>query len=173
MTSHEMRNPLSVVMLSADSSMDAIKQIRALTSQVSSKQLQVNLEGIQDEIHTCLDALQTIISCSLHQKRVIDDVLTLSKLDSDLILITPVRAQPMVVVAEAVKMFEIECSKENIDLCCIEDASLSLLVADWVMMDPSRLHQVSYSLTEHKFPRSLAVDSHQSSDQRDQILPRS
>jgi hypothetical protein len=49
-----------------------------------------NYIRLQKDISTSIDALQTIVSCSLHQKRVIDDVLTLSKLDSNLILITPV-----------------------------------------------------------------------------------
>lgn len=142
MTSHEMRNPLSAVIQCADSSIDSIKQISKLTSGIMIDKLDLNLEKVDEEIKTCLDALQTIISCSLHQKRVVDDILTLSKLDSALILITPIRMRPSLVVEEAVKMFELECSKENIELSFIEDSSLASLGADWVMLDPSRLLQV-------------------------------
>jgi signal transduction histidine kinase len=142
MTSHEMRNPLSATIQCADASIDAVKQISMLIEHSTSDHVNLNLKKIQDELHTCLDALQTITSCSLHQKRVIDDILTLSKLDSNLMLITPMRVQPTAVVAEAVKMFEVECSKENIHLTFSEGSSLSQTGADWVMMDPSRLLQV-------------------------------
>jgi signal transduction histidine kinase len=143
MTSHEMRNPLSAVIQCADSSIDAINQISKLVSQIASDNLENNRRQIQEHIKTSLDAQQTIVSCSLHQKRVTDDILTLSKLDSNLILITPIRVQPVAVVAEAVKMFEVESSKEGIDLSFFEDPSLSITGASWVMMDPSRLLQVS------------------------------
>jgi signal transduction histidine kinase len=137
-----MRNPLSAVVQCADLSIDAIQTISKITSDVLPNDLDGGLAKIQEEIRICSDALQTIISCSLHQKRVIDDILTLSKLDSYFILITPIRVQPAVVGAEAIKMFEVECSKENIELSFYEDPSISNTGADWVMMDPSRLLQV-------------------------------
>lgn len=143
MTSHEMRNPLSAVIQCADSSVDSLKQISRLTSSAFPEDAWGNrLKDVQAEIQTCLDALQTIVSCSLHQKRIIDDILTLSKLDSDLILITPVRVQPAVVVEEAVKIFDVECAKENIELNFLIDPSLAAHGADWVMLDPSRTVQV-------------------------------
>lgn len=89
-----------------------------------------------------MDAVQTIISCALHQKRVIDDTLTLSKLDSNLMIITPVRSQAVIVVKQVMNMFKVECSKEDIALNFHEDHSLRDLHADWAMFDPSRLHQV-------------------------------
>lgn len=99
---------------------------------------------IRDEVRSCMDVIQTIISCALHQKRVIDDTLTLSKLDSNLIVITPIKSQPVVVVKEVINMFKVECRKEDIALRFHEDRSLGDLGADWVMIDPSRLHQVSW-----------------------------
>jgi signal transduction histidine kinase len=85
-----------------------------------------------------------IVSCSMHQKRVIDDVLTLSKLDSNLILITPMRVQPEVVVSDAVRMFEVECSQSGINLTFRIDETFNGM--DWVMLDPSRLLQVLINL---------------------------
>lgn len=141
-----MRNPLSAVLQCADSSVDSVKQISEVTLEVLRDTSSEGLQTVQEETRSCLDALQTIISCSLHQKRVIDDILTLSKLDSNLILITPVRVRPTAVVEEAVKMFEVECSKEGIDLSFVEDDSLFYSGANWVMMDPSRILQVRVDL---------------------------
>ena len=97
-----------------------------------------------EELTACIDALQTIVSCSLHQKRLIDDVLTLSKLDAKLLLIIPTRVRPEIVLSEAMKMFEVECKQMNIVFSLKRDDSLRGF--DWVMMDPSRMVQVLINL---------------------------
>ena len=133
MTSHELRNPLSAVVQCADSIITSLQQ---LPTQELSK--------AEAEVQSCLESLQTIVSCSMHQKRVIDDVLTLSKLDSKLILITPMRVQPEIVVSSAVKMFEVECNRANIKLEFKIDETFKGM--EWAMLDPSRLLQVLINL---------------------------
>jgi len=140
MTSHELRNPLSAVVQCADSVIATLQQLTP--KELASIHLQI--EKVNDEISACIDNLQTIVSCSLHQKRVIDDVLTLSKLDSKLLLITPMRVQPATVVSEAIKMFEVECIQMQIKLDFVEDPSL--LGFEWVMLDPSRMLQILINL---------------------------
>lgn len=142
MTSHELRNPLSAVVQCAESVMTTLEHLPGRTPTATpSGSVPGNL---QEEIDSSIDALQTIVSCSLHQKRVIDDVLTLSKLDSNLILITPVRVQPAVVVSEALKMFDVECHQMDIQLVLNEDETFKGF--EWVMLDPSRLLQVLINL---------------------------
>jgi signal transduction histidine kinase len=142
MTSHELRNPLSAVVQCAES---VITTLQCFPHQSSpTAPTQVEWSKLQEDIHTSIEALQTIVSCSLHQKRVIDDVLTLSKLDSNLILITPIRVQPTVVVSDAMKMFLVECQQMDIQLEFVEDKSIDEL--DWVLLDPSRLLQVLINL---------------------------
>lgn len=51
----------------------------------------------------------------------------------------------MSVLSEAMKMFELECSKADIQLQFQGDASLSLAGFHGLMLDPSRLIQVSLS----------------------------
>ncbi|KAH7062972.1 hypothetical protein BKA63DRAFT_189888 [Paraphoma chrysanthemicola] len=142
MTSHELRNPLSAVLQCAES---VIANLEHLTSQLSANSLaEYDVGKVQEELDASIDALQTIVSCSMHQKRVIDDVLTLSKLDSKLILITPIRVQPNVVVQDALKMFEVECRQTGIQLDFAQDDSFGGF--EWVMLDPSRLLQVLINL---------------------------
>ncbi|CAO2652791.1 Nn.00g022020.m01.CDS01 [Neocucurbitaria sp. VM-36] len=142
MTSHELRNPLSAVIQCADSVIASLQQITS--PQLAISQLDIDDFKMQAEVEACIDSLQTIISCSLHQKRVIDDVLTLSKLDSNLILITPVRVQPAVVIADALKMFDLECSQSDIGLDFREEGAFEGM--EWVMLDPSRLLQILINL---------------------------
>jgi signal transduction histidine kinase len=142
MTSHELRNPLSAVVQCADSVIDTLRgMVNRFRAAPNSLIVPYQTE---EEILLSIDSLQTIISCSLHQKRVIDDVLTLSKLDSNLITITPTRVQSTVVVSEALKIFDVECSQMDIKLRFQKDATLE--GRDWVMLDPSRLLQVLINL---------------------------
>jgi signal transduction histidine kinase len=153
MTSHELRNPLSAVVQCADSVISTLQQMspKELVSMHS------QIQNVNDEISTCIDNLRTIVSCSLHQKRIIDDVLTLSKLDSNLLLITPVLVQPSVVVSEAIKMFEVECSQMQINLAFEEDESLRDF--EWAMLDPSRMIQPLINLITNaiKFVKDRAL----------------
>jgi signal transduction histidine kinase len=142
MTSHELRNPLSAVVQCADSVINTLRGMVDRTRETLNPSIVSH--QTEEEIRSSIDSLQTIISCSLHQKRVIDDVLTLSKLDSNLITITPTRVQSTVVVSEALKIFDVECSQMDIKLEFQKDDALE--GRDWVMLDPSRLLQVLINL---------------------------
>lgn len=137
MTSHELRNPLSAVVQCADMAIASLRDMSTVNNEA-------DLLKSRSEIENCIDSLQTIVSCSMHQKRVIDDVLTLSKLDSNLILVTPVRVQPVQVISDALKIFEVECTQTGITLVFQVDASMQGM--EWVLLDPSRLLQVLINL---------------------------
>lgn len=153
MTSHELRNPLSAVVQCADSVISTLQDLKPTELAYMS----THMNEVYNELSTCIDNLQTIVSCSLHQKRIIDDVLTLSKLDSNLLLITPMRVQPSVVVSEALKMFDVECAQMQIDLQFREDESLKGF--EWLMIDPSRMLQVLINLLTNaiKFTKDREV----------------
>ena len=96
-----------------------------------------------------LDAAHTIAQCAQHMKRIVDDILTVSKLDSGLLIITPIEVQPEVVTIYALKMFESEAKVAGVDLTFTIDSSYSELNVNWVRLDPTRLLQVraqSYTL---------------------------
>lgn len=134
MTSHEIRNPLSALIMCADvvvESLDALKQSSSVTNR---------------HVDTALDAMATIISCSQHQKRIVDDILTLSKMDARLLNITPVPSSARQVLREAHKMFEAEASRLDIEFSCKVDRSMDELKVDWVLMDPSRTMQILINL---------------------------
>jgi PAS domain S-box-containing protein len=134
-TSHEMRNPLSAILQCADeiaSSLTEAKYSPSLLSHV---------------LDSTIDAAQTITLCAQHQRRVVDDVLTLSKLDSARLLVTPVDVQPGSVVQRALKMFDGELQTADISLDVCVDESIRTLRVDWVRLDPSRLLQILINLT--------------------------
>ena len=137
-TSHEMRNPLSAILQSAD----------AITSSLTELRDETNPTGPQKDIlELTIDSAQTITLCAQHQKRIVDDVLTLSKLDSAMMVVTPVDAQPVTVVQRALKMFEGELNTADIDVDFKVDNSYKQMKIDWVRIDPHRLSQVLINLT--------------------------
>ena len=135
-TSHEMRNPLSAILQCADEISFSLQDFRNSDSETLTSEL----------ISSSIDAAQTIALCAQHQKRIVDDVLTLSKLDSALLLVTPVDAQPLAVVQRALKMFEGELQTADIAMRFVVDDSYTSLALDWVRMDPSRVLQVLINL---------------------------
>jgi len=129
-TSHEMRNPLSAILQCADEIVSSLSEVRSKI-----------MEGDTAVFDDNIDAAQTIALCAQHQKRIVDDVLTLSKIDSALLMVTPVDVQPLVVVQRALKMFEGELHKSDIQMKFIVAASFKKLGIDWVRFDPSRVLQ--------------------------------
>ncbi|KAK3115682.1 hypothetical protein LTR53_004745 [Teratosphaeriaceae sp. CCFEE 6253] len=136
-TSHEMRNPLSAILQCSDEITTSLTKFR----QSGDRELPEEL------LASCLDAAQIINLCSQHQKRIVDDILTLSKLDSQLLLVTPVDAQPLTVVQRALKMHEGELQAADIQMKFIVDHSYRDMDLDWVRLDPSRVMQVLINLT--------------------------
>ncbi|KAJ3485508.1 hypothetical protein NLG97_g6801 [Lecanicillium saksenae] len=134
-TSHEMRNPLSAILQCAD---QIANNITAFNTR--------NVNDIETLLESCLDAANTINLCASHQKRIVDDVLTLSKLDSSLLMVTPVAEQPVRVVRRTLKMFEAELAAHDIDFDFNVDDSFARHGIKWTKLDPSRLRQVLINL---------------------------
>ncbi|KAH4933297.1 hypothetical protein HBI88_052490 [Parastagonospora nodorum] len=159
MTSHEMRNPLSAMVQCADSISSALAEMEAaindnaLTTQPS---LQTK---IKDLVGTSIDAIDTIQACATHQKRIVDDILTLSKLDSKLLVISPITVQPDALLQDSYKMFKEEANKARVSLRVHSDASLKDLQIDYAILDPSRVLQVLINLLTNaiKFTRTQPV----------------
>jgi signal transduction histidine kinase len=80
-----MRNPLSAIMQCADGILSSYPSnddgfpVPSPTSYASI-------------LEQTLDAAQTIAQCAQHMKRIVDDILTISKLDSGLLVITPINS---------------------------------------------------------------------------------
>lgn len=137
-TSHEMRNPLSAILQCADEISTTMSDL--LASDFPPEMTEVLTRN-------AVEASGTIALCAQHQKRIVDDVLTLSKLDSALLLVTPCDIMPKTVVHQALKMFDGEVQTAGIQLNLKIDESIEKLGVQWVKLDPSRLLQVLINLT--------------------------
>lgn len=108
-----------------------------------------------DETHSLIQAAHTIAYCAMHQKRIVDDILTLSKLDSNLLEVSPQPAEPIDLVETALKMFESELKKLDMKLELVIDQSMRDLHIHWLLFDSSRVLQVLVNLMTNavKFTR--------------------
>ncbi|KAI4941458.1 hypothetical protein J4E86_010491 [Alternaria arbusti] len=145
-TSHEMRNPLSAIVQCADSIISAHKNFSKSTDY--QKVYQTILE-------TTVDAAETIVQCSKHMKTIVDDVLTMSKLDSGLFVMTPVDVKFDSIARDAVKMFEGEAKSAGVDLRFQLEESCKKVAVDLVSLDPTRVLQILINLITNaiKFTR--------------------
>ncbi|KAJ4298680.1 hypothetical protein N0V88_003711 [Collariella sp. IMI 366227] len=161
MVSHEMRNPLSAIIHCADAitatltrgqellANDAFATAEAAgneTSEGAGTPTNDLRAEARELIVSSIDNAETIVGCAQHQKRIVDDILTMSKLDSSLLSITRVTVDPIKMVQEALKMFEVEARRVDINLSMIVDPSYRDLVIKYLDFDPSRLKQVLINL---------------------------
>ncbi|KAF2729271.1 hypothetical protein EJ04DRAFT_537938 [Polyplosphaeria fusca] len=151
-TSHEMRNPLSAIMQCADGIISSFEEIQddAQTS------FPIAYSNFLDQV---VDSARTISQCTMHMKRIVDDILTISKLDSGLLVITPIDTQPESVAHHAFKMFESEAKASGVEMRFTVESSFRDFHVDWVSLDPTRMLQVLINLITNavKFTRLESV----------------
>jgi signal transduction histidine kinase/ActR/RegA family two-component response regulator len=137
MISHEVRNPLSAILHCTEDVLEAIQQAR-------------EGQSTAEETHTTIaEAAETIGLCVAHQKKIVDDVLTFSKVDAGMLTLTPRRVQPRSQLATSLTMFRPELRKENIELDYKLDHSYEEQGIDWVMADLDRMSQVLINLVSN------------------------
>ncbi|KAK3397875.1 putative histidine kinase group protein [Sordaria brevicollis] len=163
MTSHEMRNPLSAIIHCADAITATLSRVQELVggdhhgsdsdarsyASEGAADSQPNYElraEVCELLDNGIDSAETIVGCAQHQKRIVDDILTMSKLDSKLLAITPITVNPIQMVKEALKMFEVEARRVDINLSMVVDKSYYDLGVKYLDFDPSRLKQVLINL---------------------------
>ncbi|KAF2658347.1 hypothetical protein K491DRAFT_713734 [Lophiostoma macrostomum CBS 122681] len=146
MTSHEMRNPLSAMIQCADSISTSLMEMIRLAHQAVPSNLTPIRDGLLELMDGCTDAIDTIQACATHQKRIVDDILTLSKLDSKLVSISPMVIQPHTLLRDTRRMFRDEAQKAGVTLEMRAEDSIKNMGIDWAILDPSRVLQVLINL---------------------------
>jgi len=83
----------------------------------------------------------------MHQKRIVDDILTLSKMDAGMLPVIASPAQPLIIVEKTLDLFVRELAQAATEMKLIIDESYSQLGLDWLEFDIGRLSQMLINLT--------------------------
>ncbi|THW14775.1 hypothetical protein D6D24_05300 [Aureobasidium pullulans] len=138
MVSHEMRNPLHAIIQCAEEAEDLLNQLQKAHKAASPPSIITQ---------KCSAAIDTILYCGGHQKQLIDDVLTMSKLDSNLLTICPVPACPGSLIRQVLKMFESSMRASGIEsFVQLENSHLLKDTQRTVSIDPGRTLQILINL---------------------------
>ena len=137
-TSHEIRNPLSSIVHSADEIIQCLTDLQRLSTETCAV-----AKGALD---SAKDATDTILFCAQHSKRIVDDILTLSKLNSNLLPISLMAVDAREPVNQALKMFDGELRASDIAWALCIDPSVRELGIGWVELDTSRVLQILVNL---------------------------
>lgn len=130
MISHEIRNPLSAILHCTEDIMDAVK----------------DKKPADQDMEEIVQATETINLCLVHQKKVVDDVLSFSKLDASMLCLSPQIIRPKVELPISLKMFKPELRKQDIQFEYRLDYSYVDYSIDWTMADLTRICQVVINL---------------------------
>lgn len=146
--SHEMRNPLSAIVHCADEISRSAQEHKAVHKSIPAP----CAKFLDDNASSA----NIILQCSNHQKRIIDDVLTLSRLDSMLLSFNPSPTRPLKLINTIIGIFEAELKSNQIAYNVVADPSLTELDIGHVYLDPSRVTQIFINLITNaiKFTKS-------------------
>ncbi|KJX93202.1 histidine kinase-group XI protein [Zymoseptoria brevis] len=150
-TSHEFRNPLSAMSLCVESMISTFKHLLKTSGEP--------IMASRKSIESALDNAETMTACLVHQKCIVNDVLTVSKLGSGLLAVSPVAVQPLAELKRALRLFEGELQQADIVLNLVVDQSYKNQKINYVSLDPTRLLQILINLLTNaiKFTKDALV----------------
>jgi signal transduction histidine kinase len=145
--SHELRNPLSAIFQLAET---------IITSYPTTEGVEASNSELSQVLKQNIDNANTILMCAKHQKRIVDDVLTLSKLEYTMLSVTPTPIQLPALVQKWMKMFESQLSSSDIRITVQELPFLKAHGIDWILCDELRIQQIFINLITNaiKFTKS-------------------
>lgn len=135
-----MRNPLSAIVHSADT-------ISATLNGLPPNMDMSKIPGpVVDALRENVSAAKVILDCAKHQKRIIDDILTLGRLEATLLSVKPSAVKPSKLVDTILSLFEAELRSNKITTNVTAERSMQELSIDYLYLDPSRVTQIFLNL---------------------------
>lgn len=150
-TSHELRNPLSAIIQCADGITSTLSSARKTVAATISTEI-----GTAD-LDSMLELAQTIALCAQHQTRIVNDILTLSKLDASLLTVSVVAVDPISTLSHALKLHQQELRNAKMTSSLDVQDSYRELDIERILLDPSRVLQVLINLITNAIKLYVAV----------------
>jgi len=148
--SHEHRTPLFGMGMAIQSLKDHLEPLK---NSIESDHLQA--------LNNALHDADIISLCISHMQRLADDILLLSKLDRDMLVMTMAPCQPIQIARDVAKM--VIAPERDVDYTLDTSPQYDKLV-EWVSVDPQRVAQVllnlvnnSIKFTRNRSPRKIQI----------------
>lgn len=135
-----MRNPLPAIVHCADSISYCLDDARA---RLDNNDIP---DSLRDALMANASVASTILDCCKHQKRIIDDILTLSRLESTFLSLKPSASRPSELVQSTLAMFEVELQSKVISTEVVAEPSINELNIEQLNFDSSRVAQILINL---------------------------
>ncbi|TIA07743.1 hypothetical protein D6C80_09612 [Aureobasidium pullulans] len=139
------QNPLGAVVHCADAIDESLIEMKSILDKLQYSDEKAG-KRLGELVASSAEAVNIITSCSSHQKRIVDDLLTLSKLDSNLLQINQAPVRATSILDDMRRVFEIEAGRAEIELRIQADPSIKAMNVDNVMLDTGRVHQILINL---------------------------
>jgi signal transduction histidine kinase len=149
-TNHELRNPLSAVILAGDDIMFSVQEM--LESQHNRFDEHEDMARLLTNV---MENGRTIVQCAKHQKRIVDDVLTASKLDARLLEVSPSPGNPKQEILDCIRIFDADANDAHVMVNFSTTTRYDTLGAQTFMFDTTRFMQIFINLLTNaiKFTR--------------------
>ncbi|KAF3031998.1 Histidine kinase [Didymella heteroderae] len=152
--SHEMRNPLSAITQSAG----------GILLSLQDAEKHDDPHSLRAFISLNAEAAESILFCATQQRRIIDDILTLGKLDSKLLNINPAAFQMEDLIDQTMQMFKAEFEANRIQMHTVIDAvdsvegiATSNGDASWLLQVVVNMMTNAIKFTKTQLRRSISV----------------
>ncbi|KAF2669273.1 hypothetical protein BT63DRAFT_479137 [Microthyrium microscopicum] len=168
-TNHELRNPLSAILLASE---DIVETVSSIVEIGPGK---IAESALLEDLDSVIDNRKVVLACAKHQKRIVDDVvsftprtaytlgfapiLSASKLDSQLMDVYPVLANPEKEIRTSLKIFQKDAAKADVQFHLVISERYRELAIEQFMFNTTRFTQISINLITNaiKFTKYQAV----------------
>ncbi|KAJ4467091.1 histidine kinase [Lentinula lateritia] len=152
--SHELRNPISAILQSADLLSGSISRLNSIyhelfvsftnKTEADSATPQKLFEEIRSELEDVSHAVASVELCARHQTIIASDILVVSRLDSNLLSINPTTFHLMHVLQNTLAMFLVQVETQSITFKL--DPGPSITTETRIIADSTRLCQILVNL---------------------------
>ncbi|KAL1741276.1 histidine kinase [Schizophyllum fasciatum] len=153
--SHELRNPLSAILQSADLLSGSIVRLNDILQEIfasmksglplAGPRLKKLMDDSETEMQDASHAVASVELCARHQTIIASDILVVSRLDSNLLSMKPTMFHLMDEMRSTLAMFSVQAETQNIKFLLKPDGIDS---ETRIVADPTRLCQILVNLMQ-------------------------
>lgn len=152
--SHELRNPLSAILQSADLLSGSVVRLSDIVHELfasvksgvppSGQRMKKLISESESEFQDASHAIASVELCARHQTIIASDILVVSRLDSNLLSVKPTAFHLMDEMRSTLAMFSVQAENQNIKFLLKTDSGIDEETR--IVADPTRLCQILVNL---------------------------